>query len=94
MANPLTVGNTILAFAVAIALIIVGILIAGVIDTVTGDIFGQLNVSSTWLNLRSTAVSYTQTSMNISLVGLILMGIGILLAAVFAFAGSAGRRAE
>ena len=94
MTNPTAVGTTILAFAVAIALIIVGILVAGVIDTVTGDIFTTLNVSSTWTSLRNTAVSYTQTSVNIALVGLILTGVSVLLAAVFGFVGVARSRAE
>jgi len=93
MTNPMNVGYTILAFAIAVALIIVGILVAGIMDQTTADVYDKVGIpeNSTWRTLRSTAVSYTSTGMNIALIGLILVAIGVLLAAVFGFVGVASR---
>ena len=86
--NPIQIGYTILALVVAIALIGVGLLVGGVIDANTADVFGNLNLTgSKWDQMRQTAINYAQQGINIVLVSIILTALGILLAVIFGFVG-------
>ena len=92
--NPLNVGYSVLAVIVTIALIIVGLLIGGVIDKTTADVYSQLNINGTWAQLRETTVNYAQQGINIMLIAIILTALGVVLAVIFGFMGIVGGRAR
>ncbi len=76
------IGRNILSFAVAFIWILVGILLGGVVSGHLGQVFNDLNVSSTWLNLKTTAENYIATAMTLTFIGLILAGVVIIIAVV------------
>ena len=89
--NPIQVGYTILSLIVAVALIVVGLLVGGVLDSITDTVYKDLKLNGTkWDQMRQTAVGYAQTGINIVLVAIILTAVGVLLAVVFGFVGGIG----
>jgi len=86
----INIGNALLGFGIGIALVLVAILLAGVIAGTMQDVFTDLNLNGTvWDQMRTQAESYTQTGMNIALVGIVLTAVGVLLTVVFSFVRTA-----
>jgi flagellar biosynthesis protein FlhB len=81
-----------LAGVLAVALI--SILIAGVLSAQIGNMFRELNVSSPWTGLMSSAQSYIVTTFSLVLIALLLVGFAIILGVLRAFGGAAGGGGE
>lgn len=93
--NPIQIGYVILSLVIAIALIGVGLLIGGVIDATTQQIFQSQNLTgTTWDTLRNTATNYAQQGIQITLVAIILVAVSVILAVIFGFVGTIRGRAE